>query len=412
MPRRVVVTGIGAVSAAGWGVGPLLEALRSGRPLAGSITRFDASRHRTRIAAEVPPAPAAVAAAIPGWRRLSRSDRYAVAAAREALVRAGRFPRGSGPEMGVFFGTSTAGMPECERFHERLQAGAFAPVALLRSQEANGPGDAVARDVGAAGPVESVSSACSSGALALRAALEAIRDGEAAVALAGGSDALCELTHAGFNALRSVDAAPCRPFEEQRAGLTIGEGAAVLVLESEDEAERRGAPVLAEVLGAGASCDAHHMTAPHPQGAGAARAIRAALFDALRDPGDVTWINAHATATPQNELSEWKAIEDVFGARAAAIPVVATKSLTGHLLGAAGAIEALATVDSLVTGMLHPAPEGGLIDPRAPAALVRGGALRLGDVGGRSWVALSTSLAFGGSNAAVLFGAAARAAGV
>jgi 3-oxoacyl-[acyl-carrier-protein] synthase II len=399
MLRRVVVTGMGAVSAAAWGLEGTLEALRAGRSSIGPIRRFDAARHRTGIAAEVPSPPAEVKRRIPEWRRLSLADRYAVVAAREAIDRAGIAPFPA-ERAGLFFGTSTGGMLECERFYGRLiEPGRRAPLALLRSQEANGPGDAVARHLGLGGPVESISSACASGALALRAALWAIRSGEVDVALAGGSDSFCELTHAGFNSLRSVDAAACRPFRASRAGLTIGEGAAVLLLESEEGARARGARLIAELAGAGASCDAHHMTAPHPEGREAANAMRSALADAGLSPDDVGLINAHATATPHNDTAEWGAIEATFGPRAPEIPVVATKSLLGHLLGAAGAIEALAAVDGIVSRLAHPSPEAGGVDPAIPVDLVIGTARALA----AAPVALSTSLAFGGSNAAVVF---------
>jgi 3-oxoacyl-[acyl-carrier-protein] synthase II len=291
-------------------------------------------------------------------------------------------------------------MRECEEFFSSFleSGGARARLSLLRSQECNGPGDAIARFLGVRGAVETISSACASAALAIAAACDAIRSGETDQAIAGGSDSLCQLTYAGFNALRSVDPAPSRPFRADREGLSLGEGAAVLVLESETSARGRGARILGSIAGAGASCDAHHMTAPEPAGSGAAEAIRAALADAGRLPAEIDFINAHGTGTPLNDSAEWNAFREVFGPRAGEIPVTSTKGSVGHLLGAAGAIEALATVLCLARGEVHATAGAGAVDPSGPVRLVLGASLPF--PGAR--LALSTSLAFGGSNAALV----------
>ena len=206
------------------------------------------------------------------------------------------------------------------------------------------------------GAVETVSSACAASALAIEQALRAIRRGEVEVAFTGGADCLCVTTYAGFNSLRAVDERPCRPFRADRAGLSLGEGAAVLVLESLDHAMARGAAPLAELLGAGASCDASHMTAPSPDGSWAAEAMRRALADAGLDSAAIDFLNAHGTATPLNDAAEAAAIGLVFGDRARALPVEATKGVVGHLLGAAGAVEAVATIVSLRRVQVHPTP--------------------------------------------------------
>src|SRR4051812_24969849 len=289
--RRVAVTGVGAVCGLGWGAAALWDGLRSGRPGIGPFHRFDHSRHRTHLAAEAPEAEA-LAGVGPGGRRLSIADRFALFAAVEALGQAGlakdfrddrdfRDSRDEDLEGGVYFGSSTGGIYESEVFFaDFLREPRRARLSSLVSQQVNAPGDAVARQLGVTGPVVTFSSACASGALALGAALEAVRSGEVEVAIAGGSDSLCQLTYAGFNALRSVDEAPCRPFRADRAGMSFGEGAAVLVLEPLGRALARGAEPLAVLAGAGSSCDAHHMTAPDPTGAGAGAAIEAALADA------------------------------------------------------------------------------------------------------------------------------------
>jgi 3-oxoacyl-[acyl-carrier-protein] synthase II len=432
--RRVVVTGAGAVSGFGWGVESLWQGLRAGATAIRPLSRFDAAGHRTRLAAEVPmtsaspaghpagpaspAAPAADGAAAGGRRPLSLADRFALAAAGEALAAAGlgatlrTLPEGAA---GVFFGSSTGGMWESEGFLAGAFDGRRGSLRAVAMQQVNGPGDAVARNLGVTGPVQTVSSACASGALAIAAALESLRRGEVEIALAGGSDSLCQLTYAGFNSLRSVDEAPCRPFRAGRAGLSIGEGAAVLVLEPLERAVARGALPLAELAGAGSACDAFHMTAPEPEGAGAAAAIAAALADAGLAPEAIDFVNAHATGTPLNDAAEWRALLRVFGERARQIPVTATKAAVGHLLGCSGAIEALVTVLSLARGELHPvaavpalpaasatsaaSADTDPIDDACPAALVTGRPLALP----AARAALSTSLAFGGSNAALVF---------
>lgn len=400
---RVVVTGMGAVSGWGWGADELRRGLAAGATAIGVPSRFDTRHHRTLLAAEVPPSPARFASLVPGWRRLSRADRFAAAAAVEACRQAGLGTDEGGADgcPGVFFGGSTAGMAEGERFFHELVHGERrrARIRLLVSHPLNAPGDVVARVVGSRGPVQSLSSACASGALAIGAALDALRDGTVTAAVAGGSDSLCHLTFAGFNALRIVDAERCRPFRGQRQGLNLGEGAGVLVLETLENASRRGARPLAEILGAGASCDAHHMTAPHPRGAGAALALSSALDDAGVDAAEVGFVNAHGTGTPQNDAAEWRAIEQVFGERAGRIPLTATKGAVGHLLGSSGAIEAVATVQCLDAGAAHAAPGDGAADEDLGVDLVVGAARPLAP----DCIAVSTSFGFGGANAVLVF---------
>ena len=404
-PARVAVSGVGAVSGLGWGCPAFWSGLAAGRAAIGDFSRFDHAQHRTHVAAEVPEPASALSRRLRG-RRLSLADRFALAAAAEALAQAGLPEDLSDLAAGLYFGSSTGGMWEGEAFFANLLAGASSlRPSLLASQQPNGPGDAVARRFGISGPVETVSSACASGALALGAALQAIRSGEVEVALAGGADSLCQITYAGFNALRSVDERPCRPFRAGREGLSIGEGGAVLVLEAEERALARGVRPLAFLAGAGASCDAHHMTAPEPQGSGAAAAISAALLDAGLPPESISFVNAHGTGTPLNDAAEWRAFERSLGERARQIPVTSTKGLVGHLLGSSGAIEAVATVLCLARGEVHPSSPGGEIDAELGIDLVLDAPRRLADFDpdGPPTAALSTSLAFGGANAALVF---------
>jgi 3-oxoacyl-[acyl-carrier-protein] synthase II len=398
--RPVAVTGIGAVCGLGWGVASLWNGLRAGRSAISSFQRFDHSKHRTHLAAEAGAPPESFVRSCPGWRRLSVADRFALFAAREAMERAGlESPFGGDVEAGVYFGSSTGGMYESELFFDRFLRDRRGRLSSLIPQQVNAPGDAVARHLGSTGPVVTFSSACASGALAMGAALDAVRAGEVEVAVAGGSDSLCQLTYAGFNALRSVDEVPCRPFRAGRAGMSFGEGAAVLVLEPLERALARGAEPLAVLAGAGASCDAYHMTAPDPSGAGAAVALEAALADAGLPPEAVGFVNVHGTGTPLNDAAEWQALRKVFGDRAGELPLAATKALIGHLLGCSGAIEAVATVLCLRHGEVHPVEVEGGEDPELPVALVLDDPLPVPGVR----AAVSTSLAFGGSNAALVF---------
>jgi 3-oxoacyl-[acyl-carrier-protein] synthase II len=381
----------------------LWDGLRSGKTAIGPFDRFDHSGHRTHIAAQVD---LAAEPERPRGQplRLSLADRFAVAAAREAVTRATIDIGRCRERTGVYFGTSTGGTLETEVYLETLFAAMAArgkppSTSLLASQQNNGPGDAVARDLGIGGPVQTVSAACASGAMAIGDAVRAIRRGEVDVAIAGGSDSLCRLTYAGFNALRAVDERPCRPFRGDRAGLSLGEGAAALLLEPLERALARGARPLALATGEAATCDAYHMTAPHPEGMGAAEAIRGALADARLDPSEIDFVNAHGTGTQINDAAECAALVAVFGDRAPDLPVTSTKALVGHLLGTAGALEAVATILCLFNGEVHPMPDVGPTHPGIRLRLVLGRPLRLA----RARHALSTSLAFGGANAALVF---------
>jgi len=419
-----VVTGLGAVSAWGWGVAPLWQGLRSGRTAIGPLSRFPAGEQRTHLAAQVPDAPSDRGTGVHGWRALSLADRFAVAAAREALEGAPPLPSEA---TGVFFGGSTAGMFETEEVLDLLRRGApEVDLAPLTAQPLDNPAAAVARLLDLAGPVVTVSSACASGTQALGLALDALRAGEVEVALVGGADSLCRLTYSGFNALRVVDPDPCRPYRDQRAGMSLGEGAGILVIEPlgrvlapgsrSERAEpspRPLRPIRAVLRGVGNSCDAHHMTAPRPDGLGAALATERALADAGVGPDDVAFLNAHGTGTPLNDASEWRGFARVFGERAGQIPLTATKASIGHLLGSSGALEAVATVLCLEAGEVHPTPGAGPIDPETPARLVRDRPLALPSLTDRSSssprrLAVSTSFGFGGANAAAVFESASR----
>ena len=385
------------MSAWGWGHAALRDGLRSGRTAIRPFSRFEHARQRTHIAGEVPPEGALRA---PGaWPRLSRADRYALFAAGEAVGEAGLRAPLDEPGTGGYFASATAGLHESELYLAAAWAGGKPRAGLLASQQLNGPGDAVARQLGVTGPVLTISSACASATLALEAALRDLRSGAVDLAIAGGADSLCLITYSGFNALRVVDERPCRPYRRDRAGMSLGEGAGVLVLETETHAARRGARPLAEFKGAGASCDASHMTAPQPGGEGAALAITRALADAGAEREDVAFVNVHGTGTPLNDVAESEAMRRVFAERSRRVPLTATKASIGHLLGSAGAIEAVATVLCLRDREIDPTAGGGEVDPALPLDVVLDGPRPIGE-----GVALSINLAFGGANAAVVFG--------
>jgi 3-oxoacyl-[acyl-carrier-protein] synthase II len=439
-----VVTGLGAVSAWGWGVRPLWQGLLSGRTAIAPLDRFPSENQRTRLAAQAPPPPDGLARDFPDWDCLSIADRFAVAATREALEAAGlaggaasspSSPASGDASLpadrtGVFFGGSTAGMFETEEAVRSFLGHGPDPDAnpgsapdrapdrapdpgldlrQLTSQPLDNPAGSVARMLGVAGPVITVSSACASGTQALGLALDALRAGEVDVAIAGGADSLCRLTYSGFNALRVVDPEACRPFRRGRAGMSLGEGAGILIVERLDRLARRAetagsraGTALATLRGVGNSCDAHHMTAPRADGLGASLATERALADAGAAPEEVAFLNAHGTGTPLNDASEWRGFDRVFGPRAGSIPLTATKASVGHLLGSSGALEGVATVLCLTTGQVHPTPGSHDVDPETPASLVLDRPLTLA----RPGLAVSTSFGFGGANAAAAFGPA------
>lgn len=393
--RRVAVTGLGAVSAFGHGVDALDQGLRAGCSAIRPLTLFDTSRFRTRFAAQAPE-PAIDEGACP---QASRPDRFGIEAALEAVRQAGLAPEHL-LRAACIFGTGTGGAPETEKYLASwLEGGdeASDPKLLVSHQPASVT-DVTAAHLGIEGPRNTIMTACSSSASAVGHAGDLIRLGRVDVALAGGAEGICRLTFAGFHALRALSPEPCRPFDAERKGITLGEGAAALVLEAEEHARRRGAVILGFLSGFGMSADAYHMTAPHPDGDGGARAMRAALDDARLSADAIGYVNAHGTGTTHNDLAEALALHRVFGARARRIPVSSTKSLVGHTLGAAGAIEAVISLLALGGGYLPPTAHTAQLDPAIDLDLIRGSA-RPSQVE----AVLSSSFAFGGNNSALVF---------
>ncbi|MDG2308210.1 MAG: beta-ketoacyl-[acyl-carrier-protein] synthase family protein [Candidatus Binatia bacterium] len=398
--RRVVITGMGAITSAGLGTAALEQALRGNTHRFRDVTLFSTEGLRVHIAGEVEEIPDSALAGAAARRRSSRSDRLALFAVEHALDSSGLDLSSEDRErIGTSIGTSTGGMLETEAYYDTRRLGT--PAGRLRPQllssTVGAPTGMIASSVGAFGPRLGPSTACSSSAISLAMGLAWIRSGAADVVIAGGTDALCRMTYSGFHALKALAPEPCRPFDRDRQGLTLGEGAAAVVLEAEDHANERGAPVLARLLGAGLSCDANHPTAPHQEGLGASQALQTALSDAGVPPAEIEYVNAHGTGTPQNDACEARALRTVFGARASALPVSSTKGLFGHLLGAAGAVEAIATVLAMNGGFVPPTIGLTNPDPECTVDLIQGAPR---DLAFRR--AASNSYGFGGNNCSLI----------
>ena len=386
--RKVAVTGLGAITALGPDVASFERGLRESRSGVGPVTLFDVTGFRTRLGAQAPD---------PTFQELraSRPDRFGLQAAFEAVKQAGLTAaelRGAA----VVFGTGTGGASSTEDYLVAVRQNAAPSVASLVLHQPCSVTDLVARHLDARGPRSTIMTACSSSATAIGWAADRIRLGQVSVALAGGAEGLCRLTYAGFNCLRATSPEPAQPFDKNRKGLNLGEGGAVLVLEDYDHARARGATVLALLAGWGMTADAHHMTAPHPEGDGAARAMLAALADARLDVDRIGYVNAHGTATPHNDAAESAALKRVFGARARQVPVSSTKSMVGHTLGAAGAVEAVASLLALAGGYLPPTVN--LREPEFDLDFIPGSAREA-----RVDAILSSSFAFGGNNTVLAF---------
>ncbi len=350
LPRRVVVTGIGALTPIGNGREGLWRGLRAERSAVGPITRFDPSLFRPRIAAEINDFHPADHMETKRAKRLDRFGQFSVAAARLALEDASLdLTREDRDRVGTMMGTALGGVAYGEdQFAVFLRDGLRAVDASLALTVFGGAASCnIAIEFGVHGPNSTNAMSCASGTIAIGDGFRQIRDGYADVMICGGSEApLAPLCFGAFALIRAMStrnddpATASRPFDQGRDGFVMGEGAAVLVLEERDRAIARGAPVYAEVLGYGVTNDAHHMTAPRPDAAQAARAMQLALDDAELGAGEIEYVNAHGSSTPLNDSTETAAIKRVLGERAYRVPVSGTKGYYGHALGASGAIEA------------------------------------------------------------------------
>jgi 3-oxoacyl-[acyl-carrier-protein] synthase II len=396
---RVVITGIGLVTAIGATREASWAAMLAGRCGIGPVTVFDPTGFRSGIAAEIDLDSSAATLTPLQRRRWSRGDQIGVAAADEALADSGLLDGVDRTRVGVLLGAGTADLIRNERYHRALvQPAARRP----RPSDASNHfpstlGDLVAQRHGLEGLRLCIAAACASSTIAIGQGLDAIRAGRLDAALVGGADALARLTFSGFNALRVMDPEPCRPFDRGRAGMNIGEGAAMLVLEPYERARQRGARIYAEVAGYSLSCEAYHPTAPEPEGHAIAGLIQAALRDARLDAAAVQHVNAHGTATPQNDVAEARGFRRAFGDRSAQLPVTSIKSMVGHCLGAAGGIETATAALSIARGAIPPTIHVTEPDPACPVDVVANEARAVS-----LDVVVSTSLGFGGNDAAVV----------
>jgi 3-oxoacyl-[acyl-carrier-protein] synthase II len=403
--RRVVVTGIGLVTPLGCGTAENWEAVCAGRPGIGPITRFDASWLPSRVAGEVRNFDPDRFLDRKEQRRNDLFTQYVLAASQLALEEAGLARPLPHPErVGVIVGTGIGGIQTLEEciptFLERdvRRVSPFFVPRLIPNMAAS----QVALRFGARGPNYVTSSACASGAHAIGDALALLRSGAQDVMLAGGTEApICLMGFMGFAAMRALTTAfndqparACRPFDADRDGFTMAEGSGVLVLETLEHALARGRRPLVEIAGYGATCDAYHLTQPSPDGVGASTCMRLALEDAGLAPEDVDYVNAHGTGTELNDAVETQAVKQVFGAHAARLAVSSTKSMTGHLLGAAGAVEAAYTALALINGVAPPTINLDRVDPACDLDYVSHRARPLA-----MRAALSNSFGFGGTNA-------------
>jgi 3-oxoacyl-(acyl-carrier-protein) synthase len=389
-----VITGLGIICAAGCGVAAVWESVRANRSGLGPLTLFSSPRYANHLVGQVRDNVDELA----GHVRGSRSDKLSWIAAREALATAG-LAAGIGKinpaRVGVMLGATVGGMLGTEKFLADLLRENKRRFGPLRFHECAGAADLCAQKIGALGPVATLSTACSAGAMALVAAAELIQQGEADLMLAGAGDSLSRLTLNGFGSLLLLDPHGCRPFDARRTGISLGEGAAVLVMEAEETAMARGAKILARLAGWGASCDAFHATAPQPEGRGALTAMQRALDRGRLCPGDIDFVSAHGTATPDNDAMETRALKNLFGDRLP--PVASVKRFFGHTLAASGAIKAVLAVQSLQTGAVPGTPGFEVVDDKLGLEPVKEFSVKP--------VAriLSNSFGFGGNNVALVF---------
>lgn len=382
--KDVAITGIGMISALGRGLASHSEGLRRGTTALTPLTLFQTAGLEARPVGQVSDA------LLEGKSNYSRSQRLTLSAAMDAL--AGHVPKGEGV---IAVGSTTGGIYESEQHYLKHRGQEGVPDRQWLINHAVGTiADRLSRDLSLAGERHTFATACSSSANAIGYAAARVEAG-APWALAGGVDSLCRLTWAGFHSLKLLSATACRPFDRARNGLSLGEAAAFLLLEPMAAARARGATIFGVVTGWGCSADAYHMTAPHPEGIGAIAAMRAALADAGCSPDQIDYVNAHGTATPANDKAEGLALRSVFGARIP--PVSSTKGVTGHSLGAAGALEAAIALLAIRDGFLP--GNVGLADPD-PAIGIE--LLGPDTIPGSVTRVLSNSFGFGGNNTALV----------
>ncbi len=406
--RRVVVTAAGVVSSLGMGLDRFWSSIKEGKHGISRVTRFDTSDLATKTAAEINDFEPYDYIDKKEVKRMDRFTQFAMAAARMALESSGLDLDNIDKERaGVIVGSGIGGIQTLEEQHDVLNtrgAGRVSPF-FIPMMIGNMSAGRIAIEYGFKGFNECVVTACATGNNAIGDAFRVIQRGEADIMITGGSEAsLTKLAFAGFCSQKAMSAnedpnLACRPFDKDRDGFVMGEGAGILLLEEYESAKKRNAPILGEIKGYGCTCDAYHVTAPHPEGDGGARCMRLAIKDAGLEPSDIGYVNAHGTATMLGDPIETAVIKSVFGEGAYKLPVSSTKSMTGHLLGAAGAVEAIISLMSLKEGFLPPTIALYNPDPLCDLDYV--------PLKGRKadpQFILSNSMGFGGHNAALIFG--------
>ena len=406
MKRRVAVTGIGLVTPVGVGNDATWQAVCEGRSGVHRVTKFDPTEHKTQIAAEINGFDPELYMNAKEARKTDTFIQYAVTAAKFALEDSGlEITEELSPRMGTIIGSGIGGMETYVNtvlMMNEKGPGRLSPFFITNIIN-NMAAGYVSIFFNAKGPNCCTTTACAASAHAIGYAAQAIRNGEADAMFAGGTEApVIPLTFAGFNAMRALStrndepSKASRPFDKERDGFIIGEGSGMLILEELESAKKRGAHIYAEIVGYGMSSDASHITAPSLDGP--ERCMKAALHDGEVNPDEVDYINAHGTSTPLNDANETNAIKQVFGERAYKIPVSSTKSMTGHLLGAAGAVEAAFSVLALEHGILPPTINYEFPDPECDLDYVPNQAREAG-----IRTVLSNSFGFGGTNASLIF---------
>ncbi len=404
--RRVVVTGLGAVTPLGNTVQDTWEGLRAGRNGIGPITQFDTERYKAKLAAEVRNFDPADYLEVNDILRTDRCTQFAVAAAQQAADDSGITGAVEPERFAVVFGSGIGGIHTFETEHTKLLEKGPRRVSplFIPMMIGNMAAGMIAIRHDCRGSAMPAVTACASGSNAIGEAMRLIRHGYADAVISGGAEAaICPSAVAGFSNMQALSTATdpdaaSLPFDQRRGGFVIGEGAVSLLLEEYGHARARGAKIYGEVCGYGSTCDAYHITAPHPEARGGARAMLDAMAEAGYVPGDSVYINAHGTGTPMNDVVETLAIQQALGGQAQAAYVSSTKSMTGHMLGAAGAVEALACLFALRAGIIPPTIHLNEPDERCRLRHVANEPLRA-DIS----LALSNSLGFGGHNACLAF---------
>ena len=406
--RRVVVTGLGITSPLGTGLEKNWDALSNGRSGIAPITHFDATDFPVRFAGEVRDLNLDDFVDKKEARKMDLFIHYAVAAATMAITDSGlEINEDNAERVGVVVGSGMGGLPSIEKYHGAFIDGGYRKISpfFIPMSIINLAAGQISILHGAKGPNIAPVSACATGTHAIGDAFRMIQRGDADAVISGGSEStVCPLGIGGFSVMKALSTrnddpvAASRPFDKNRDGFVMGEGSGIVVLEEYESAKKRGARIYAEVLGYGLTADAHHLTAPSPGGEGAARCMQMALDTAGLNPQDVDYINAHGTSTPFNDLYETMAIKSVFGDHARKLMISSTKSMTGHLLGAAGGVEAIFSLLAMSRGVIPPTINYSEPDPECDLDYVPNEA-RQADVK----VAISNSLGFGGTNATILF---------